>query len=86
MNSQFDDQFQALISKYTELLVGESTDDLQAKVTKWALYSHIAKSMPALINHWNAEFPSAKSDIKNMMMEIKELNAQHRNQSNKKLE
>lgn len=72
------EQFEALLSKYTELLVGEVNDELQEKVTLYALYSHIAKTMPNLAAHWNKEFPDAKDELKSLMLEIKQLNEKHR--------
>ncbi|MGM9927857.1 MAG: DUF2573 family protein [Bacillus sp. (in: firmicutes)] len=83
MSFKKQDQFQALLDKYTELLVGETNDELREKVCTWALYSHIAKSMPNLANHWNKEFPDAKIELKELMLEIKQLNEQHRQQNQK---
>ncbi len=80
MKTEFEEQFQALVSKYTELLVGESNDELNKKVEMWALYTHIAKSMPALASHWNKEFPEARNILKELMEEIRSLNEQNRNQ------
>ncbi|MFD2444532.1 DUF2573 family protein [Bacillus sp. CGMCC 1.16607] len=78
VNKAFVQQFEALMSKYSELLVGESSVEVQEKVKMWALYSHIAKSMPALAKHWNELYPDAKAEMKEVMEEIKKLNEQHR--------
>jgi hypothetical protein len=78
VNKIFVQQFEALMSKYSELLVGESTDEVLEKVKMWALYSHIAKSMPALAKHWNELYPDAKAEMKLVMEEIKQLNEKHR--------
>jgi hypothetical protein len=51
MEKVFVQQFEALLEKYSELLVGVSDEETKEKVKAWALYSHIAKSMPALIKH-----------------------------------
>jgi len=83
MKTDQSEAFEVLMMKYTELLLGESNNELKEKVTRWALYSHIAKTMPALVQHWNREFPEAKNEIKTMMEEIKKLNELHR-QSTKK--
>lgn len=72
------EQFETLLEKYSELLVGESDEAVKEKVKAWALYSHIAKSMPALINHWSALYPEAREEMKQMIQEIKQLNEQHR--------
>lgn len=77
------DDFEILLTKYTELLLGDSDVERKDKVIKWALYSHIAKSMPALVQHWNREFPEAKSEVKKMIEEIKQLNDAHRQNSKK---
>jgi hypothetical protein len=78
VNKVFAQQFEALMSKYSELLVGDGSDEIREKVTMWALYSHVAKSMPALAKHWNELYPDAKTEIKQIMEEIKTLNQQHR--------
>ena len=78
MTAEFEGQFEALVSKYTELLVGQTNEELDRKVEMWALYSHIAKSMPALASHWNKEFPEAKNTLKELMEEIRSLNEQNR--------
>ena len=70
------EDFDVLFTKYTELLLGDSDPERKDKVMKWALYSHIAKSMPALVQHWNREFPEAKA-------EIKQLNEEHRQKTKK---
>jgi hypothetical protein len=78
VNKVFAQQFEALMSKYSELLVGSSDENIREKVTMWALYSHIAKSMPALAKHWNEMYPDAKSEMKKVIEEIKEMNENHR--------
>ncbi|CAG9609640.1 YusU family protein [Pseudoneobacillus rhizosphaerae] len=78
MNKAFVQQFEALMNKYSELLVGEAGEEVKEKVTMWALYSHIAKSMPALAKHWNEMYPDAKAEMKQVIEEIKELNEAHR--------
>lgn len=74
-------QFEALLEKYSELLVGENSEEIKEKVKAWALYSHIAKSMPALAKHWNGMYPEAKEEMKQIINEIKQLNEQHRAQN-----
>ncbi|MCM3161222.1 YusU family protein [Metabacillus litoralis] len=83
MEQQLKDQFEGLLEKYTELLLGESSDELKEKVKMWALYTHISKSMPPLAKHWNSTYPEAKEDLKSIIGEIKDLNEQFR-QINKK--
>jgi hypothetical protein len=71
-------QFDGLLEKYTELLLGETNEELKQKVQAWALYSYIAKSMPPLTKHWNESYPDAKEGMKQLIAEIKELNEAHR--------
>ncbi len=78
MNQKLQDQFNGLVEKYTELMVGESSPELTEKVKMWALYSHIAKSMPPLAKHWNETYPDAKEGMKDLIQEIKQLNEEHR--------
>jgi hypothetical protein len=83
MEKTFVKQFEALLEKYSELLVGESTPETMDKVKMWALYTHIAKSMPALAKHWNGLYPDAKEEMKQIINEIKVMNEQHRSSSEK---
>jgi hypothetical protein len=78
MNQSFIEQFDALVEKYTELLLGKSSPELKEKVKIWALYSHIAKSMPVLGKHWNELYPDAKEQMKEIISEIKRLNEEER--------
>ena len=83
MEKTFAKQFEALLEKYSELMVGESTEETKEKVKMWALYTHIAKSMPALAKHWNGLYPDAKEEMKQIINEIKVMNEQHRSSSQK---
>ncbi|MGN1401031.1 MAG: DUF2573 family protein [Bacillus sp. (in: firmicutes)] len=74
MLNEFDAQFESLVSKYTELLVGEANPMLIKKVETWIIYNHIAKTMPSLASHWNTQFPDAKEEVKSIIAEIKALN------------
>jgi len=78
MEKNFADQFEALLEKYSELLVGDTDEETKEKVKTWALYTHIAKSMPALAKHWNGLYPEAKEEIMHIINEIKTLNEQYR--------
>ena len=83
MDQKFIQQFDGLLEKYTELLLGESDHDKKAKVQMWALYTYISKSMPALVKHWNEKYPDAKDHMKDMIAEIRQLNEKYRIQTNK---
>ncbi|WEZ64795.1 YusU family protein [Bacillus subtilis] len=79
MEQKLQEQLDGLLEKYTELLLGETNDELKEEVKQWILYTHIAKSMPPLAKHWNATYPDAKQGIKEIIQHIKELNEVHRN-------
>ncbi|ATH73607.1 YusU family protein [Bacillus altitudinis] len=78
MGNELDEKLEGLLDKYTELLLGESTDELKQDVKQWVIYSHIAKSMPPLAKHFNETYPEAKEEIKHMIQRIKQLNEAHR--------
>ncbi|MEW8971377.1 MULTISPECIES: YusU family protein [Mesobacillus] len=78
MDKTLTEQMDGLLEKYTELLVGEGSVENIEKVKTWILYSHIAKSMPPLAKHWNAEYPDAREQIKNVITQVKEMNEQQR--------
>ncbi len=84
MDQKFVEQFEGLLEKYTELMVGENTPELKQKVQMWALYTYIAKSMPALAKHWNDTYPDAKENLKELIGDIKKLNEEHRANMQKK--
>jgi Protein of unknown function (DUF2573) len=81
---EFPEQFDALLEKYTELLVGETDADKKEMVTQYALYSFIAKNMPALVKHWNSQYPEGKDEMKRIVGEIKEMNEKHREEMSRK--
>jgi hypothetical protein len=83
MEKEFAQQFEALLEKYSELLVGDCSSEVKEKVKVWALYTHIGKTMPALIQHWSALYPDAREEIKQVIQEIKQLNEQHRKSTKK---
>lgn len=79
MNNELKAQMDGLLEKYTELLFGETSPELKEQVQAWVLYSHIAKTMPPLVRHWNSTYPDAKEDMRKLIAEIKALNEQYRN-------
>ncbi len=78
MGNELDEKLEGLLDKYTELLLGESTDALKQDVKQWVIYSHIAKSMPPLAKHFNETYPEAKEEIKETIQRIKQMNQAHR--------
>ena len=81
---EFPEQFDALLEKYTELLIGESDAEKKEMVTQYALYSFIAKNMPALVKHWNSLYPEGKDEMKQIVGKIKEMNETHRAEMSRK--
>ncbi|GAA0327019.1 YusU family protein [Bacillus carboniphilus] len=79
MTKDVQEKFQALLQKYSELLIGENDDQSVDEVKMWALYSHIAKTMPPLVKHWNEMYPDAKEELKRISFSIKEKNQNLRN-------
>ncbi|WP_144492883.1 YusU family protein [Bacillus pumilus] len=78
MGNELDEKLEGLLEKYTELLLGDSTDALKQDVKQWIIYSHIAKSMPPLAKHFNETYPEAKEEIKETIQRIKKMNEAHR--------
>lgn len=81
MTEQFTEQFEALLEKYSELLLGSGEEELKEKVRYYALYTQISKTMPALVKHWNHIYPDGKQEMIQLIAEIKQLNDAHRNKS-----
>lgn len=77
MSEKFNEQFDGLLEKYTELLLGESNEERKEQVQKWALYSYIAKTMPALVKQ---TYPDAKEEMVQLITDIKRLNEEKRNE------
>ena len=80
MSEKFNEQFDGLLEKYTELLLGESNEERKEQVQKWTLYFYIAKTMPALVKHWNETYPDAKEEMVQLITDIKRLNEEKRNE------
>ncbi|MCC9088595.1 YusU family protein [Bacillus pumilus] len=78
MGNELDEKLEGLLDKYTELLLGETTEALKKDVKQWVIYSHIAKSMPPLAKHFNETYPEAKEEIKETIQRIKQMNEAHR--------
>ncbi|KIL42670.1 DUF2573 family protein [Jeotgalibacillus soli] len=76
MSEQLDQQLQAMIEKYSELLIDETSEEWQNKVTQWIVYNHIAKSMPSLAKHWNSLYPESKEEIKEIVLSIQKKNTE----------
>ncbi|MGE6630013.1 DUF2573 family protein [Bacillus sp. NPDC077027] len=78
LNKETEEKVDGLLEKYTELLLGETSDELKKDVLNWIIYTHMAKSMPPLVKHFNATYPEAKQEIKETIEQIKALNEAHR--------
>jgi hypothetical protein len=80
-NSSFGQEFDSLLEKYAELLVGEANPLTIEKVKRWAIYSHIHKTMPNLTSHWSQTHPEARAEVRKLFEEIRDLNQAHRAQA-----
>ena len=69
-SKELSDQLQAMVDKYTELLIGEKSEETVEKVQQWILYNHIAKQMPELARHWNSLYPEGKKEMQKVVLEI----------------
>ncbi|MFD2370741.1 DUF2573 family protein [Brevibacillus sp. GCM10020057] len=69
-------ELEELLYKFTELLTGEATPDRVEMVKVWALYTHMSKVMPPLIQHWASqpEHAKARGQIREIIETIKQLN------------
>jgi hypothetical protein len=74
MNSEFEKQFEVLLEKLAELVTGDSSPEMVAKVKIWAIYNHIHKSMPNLTGHWSQNHPEGRAEIRGIFEEIRNLN------------
>ncbi|ASV68410.1 DUF2573 family protein [Cytobacillus sp. FSL W7-1323] len=80
MAHDLDQKIEAMVEKYTELLLGESDETLKGEVKSWIIYSFIAKQMPPLVKHWNQLYPEGKQEMMELITKIKDLNEKQRQQ------
>ncbi|MGL4522997.1 MAG: DUF2573 family protein [Bacilli bacterium] len=78
MDEKFKDQYETLLKKYSELLVGDDSPEMMEKVQQWIVYLHISKQMPPLTKHWSERFPEGKTMMIAQINEIKTKNEQVR--------
>lgn len=78
INDSFQVEFNVLIEKYSDLLIGKSSPEMIEKIKIMAIYSYLSKAMPPLLNHWNQMHPDSRDVIKNIFAEIKQLNEEHK--------
>ncbi len=67
-----------LLIKYSELLSGESDSEWVSQIEKWAVYSQIQRTMPALTSHWLSEFPEMKAEMRTLFEQVKAKNEAYR--------
>jgi hypothetical protein len=84
MYSEFDRDFDALVEKAAELLIGDSSPERIDQVKKWAIYNHLHKSMPALTSHWNQMHPQGKAEVRSIFEEIRDLHQTLKDQQDTK--
>lgn len=68
----------SLFVRFTELLVGDASDDKVEMVKVWALYSHMLKVMPNLIQHWKTSHLEENEEIREIFLKIQEWNQQNK--------
>jgi hypothetical protein len=73
-HSSFEQEFDSLLEKYTELLTGQASPLAVEKVKRWAMYNHIHKTMPNLTAHWSQTHPEARAEVRKLFEEIRDLN------------
>jgi Protein of unknown function (DUF2573) len=76
MYAHFQSEFDVLMEKASELLTGDSSEEMVNKIKIWSMYQHIHKIMPALTSHWNQTHPDSKSEMRKLFEEIRDLNQQ----------
>ncbi|MBP1993368.1 DUF2573 family protein [Paenibacillus eucommiae] len=86
MYPEFERDFEALVEKTAELLTGDSSPEMTAKIKIWATYHHIHKSMPALTSHWNQVHPEGKAEVRRIFEEIKALHQAQKDQKDQKVQ
>ena len=70
----------ALLIRFTELLVGDAEEEKVEMVKVWALYNHMLKVMPNLVQHWTSTHLEEKAEIRKIFQQIQELNQQNKAQ------
>lgn len=68
----------SLLIRFTELLVGDGDEEKVEMVKVWALYNHMLKVMPNLVQHWAATHPEEKQTIREIFKNIQEWNQQNK--------
>ncbi|WP_248927757.1 DUF2573 family protein [Paenibacillus hamazuiensis] len=81
MKNELEQPFEALVEKFAELLVGDTSPEMIEKIKIWSVYNHIHKSMPALASHWNQSHPEARAEMRRLFEEIRDLNQEHKARS-----
>ena len=76
MTDKFEEQFHALLEKYCELLVGDTSHEMIENVKIWAIYQQISRTMPPLTKHWGEMHPTARIQMRELFEEVKKLNEQ----------
>lgn len=74
MNTDFEEQFNALVFKTAELITGDTSPEMLEKIKIWAFFNHVHKSLPALTSHWNQTYPEGKAEVRRIFEEVRELN------------
>ncbi|WP_051331087.1 DUF2573 family protein [Aneurinibacillus terranovensis] len=68
----------SLLYKFTELLTGDANEERVELVKTWALYSHLLKVMPPVVQHWTSEHPQEKQEMRKIFEQIQEWNQENK--------
>jgi hypothetical protein len=67
-------ELDGLLYKFTELLTGEADEQRVEMIKAWAIYSHLLKVMPPVVQHWTVEHPEGKLGMRSIFEQIQEWN------------
>jgi hypothetical protein len=84
MNPSFEQEFDGLVEKFAELLVGKTDPETIEKIKIWSLFNHMHKSMPNLTGHWNQTHPESKADIRSIFEDVRDMNTAFKAQQKEK--
>jgi hypothetical protein len=74
---------ESLLYSFTEFLTGEANEERVEMVKTWALYNHMLKTMPPLVQHWTNEHPEEKKQLRELFEQIKRWSDEKKQQEGK---
>lgn len=64
----------SLLYSFTEFLTGKADEERVEMIKVWALYNHMLKTMPSLVQHWTNEHPEEKAQLRELFEQVKRWN------------